>query len=218
MKPPPNFLPKLLALALLLLFCFPGCAKPEPVLVVTVGGLGFSQMGDLRHAIIRQCPQAKVISAGAWDAYKTDITALATAKPHQHIILVGHSFGCQAIANAASQLPKVDLAVFIDPAWNDFPLPAAVASYLWYQRSGLGLEREARILGAAKTITIEGGHNDIPHAPQLIASVISAINAIPPTKPQAEARGSPAPPPPAPTRHRNSAQAPHPDPNPHPDG
>jgi len=168
---------KLLALAVVLL-CLSGCARPEPTLVVVVGGLGLSQLGDLRHAVIDQCPQAKVVSAGAWDGYKADITGIATAKPHDHIILVGHSLGCPAIAQAAEQLPKVDLAVFIDPAWDDFRLPRGVERYLWYQRTGFGLEREAHIVGAARTSTIEGGHNAIPHAPELIAGVVRAINSI----------------------------------------
>ena len=168
---------KLLALGLLL-WGLGGCARPEPTLVVTVGGLGFSQMGDLRHAVKRECPQAKVVSAGAWDAYKADIKAIATAKPHEHIILIGHIFGCPAIAQAAEKLPNVDLLVFIDPAWSDFRMPSNVPQYLWYRRSGIGLEREARIIGAATSRTIKGGHNDIPHAPELIAGVVQAINHI----------------------------------------
>ncbi len=168
---------KLLALAIVLC-CISGCAKPEPIFVVTVGGLGFSQMHDLRRAVIEQCPQAKVVSAGAWDAYKADIAAMAKEKPHEHIILIGHSFGCSAIAQAAKQLPTVDLEVFIDPAWDDFHLPGNVSHYLWYQRSGFGLEREAHIIGASTTNKIQGGHNDIPHARELIAGVVQAINRI----------------------------------------
>jgi pimeloyl-ACP methyl ester carboxylesterase len=168
---------RLLPLAIVLC-CITGCARPEPILVVTVGGLGFSQMGDLRHAVTQQCPQAKVVSAGAWDAYKADIKAIATEKPHEHIILIGHSLGCPAIAQTAEQLPKVDLAVFIDPAWDDFHLPSTVAHYLWYQRSDFGLERKAHIVGAAAARRIQGSHNNIPHDPELIAAVVQAINTI----------------------------------------
>ena len=182
--------PRLLAL-LLGVLCFAGCAHPEPTLVVVVGGLGISQLGDLRHEVQRQCPQAKVVNAGGWDGYKSDLKAIATAKPHEHIIFVGHSFGCGAIAEAASQLPRVDLAVFIDPAWNDFPLPRTVARCLWFRRSGGGLEREARVVGAPGPKVIKGGHNDIPHSPELIASVVGAINSVKDSKtppPRAEYR------------------------------
>src|SRR4051812_27103024 len=73
---------KLFALVMFMV-CLGGCAHPEPTLVVVVGGLGFSQLGDLRHAVAEKCPQATVVSAGGWDGYKTDVKALATAKPHQ---------------------------------------------------------------------------------------------------------------------------------------
>jgi len=170
-----KFLHKLLPL-LLLLASLTACAHPEPTLVVVVGGLGLSQLGDLRHAIIKDCPQATVINAGAFDGYKSDIKALATKKPHDHIILVGHSFGCEAIASAALQLPNVELTVFIDPAWNDFHLPSSTAHYLWFQRSNFDIEREAKIIGASSPQKIPGGHNDIPHSPQLITQVVNAIN------------------------------------------
>ena len=169
--------PRFLAL-LIAVLCFAGCAHPEPTLVVVVGGLGMSQLGDLRQEVQRQCPHANVESAGAWDGYKADLKAIAAARPHEHIIFVGHSFGCQAIADAASQLPRIDLAVFIDPAWNDFPLPPTVARYLWYQRSDAGIEREALIVGAGAPRVIEGGHNDLPHSAELIASVVGAINSV----------------------------------------
>lgn len=168
-----------LILMFLLAFCsLPGCAHPEPTLVVFVGGLGFSQLGDLRHAVIKQCPEAKVVNAGGWDGYKADVKAIATAKPHEHIIFVGHSFGCQTIDQAAAKLPRVDLAVFIDPAWDDFRLSNSIAHYLWFKRSGFGVERKAQIAGAVATKTIEGGHNDIPHSAELIAEVVAAIKGI----------------------------------------
>jgi pimeloyl-ACP methyl ester carboxylesterase len=100
--------------------------------------------------------------------------------------MVGHSFGCGAIAEAAEKLPKVELAVFIDPAWNDFKLPHTIAHYLWFQRSNFGLEREAKIIGARqRPVTIQGGHNDIPHSDVLIAGIVNAVrqvNAATPTR------------------------------------
>jgi len=163
------------AAILILLLCLFGCAHPEPTVVVVVGGLGFSQLGDLRHAVIQRCPDATVINAGAWDGYKSDIKALATAKPHQHYILIGHSFGCEAIDEAAAHLPHVDLAVFIDPAWSDFKLSHNIENYLWFKRSSFGIERQAQIVGAEAPTTIQGSHNDLPHAQNLIDEVVAAI-------------------------------------------
>ena len=161
---------------LLLILSLTGCARPEPTLVVVVGGLGLSQLGDLRHAVIKECPEATVVSAGAWDAYKSDLKSLATKKPHEHIIFIGHSFGCESIAKTAADMPKVDLTVFIDPAWDDFHLSPTISKYLWYRRSNFDIEREAKIIGATPKI-INGNHNGIPHSPELIAEVVAAVNA-----------------------------------------
>jgi pimeloyl-ACP methyl ester carboxylesterase len=157
--------------------CFAGCSR-EPTLVVVVGGLGVSQLGDLRKSLESQCPQATVVSAGDWDAYKADVKAIATGKTYGHVVFIGHSFGCQAIAQAAGKLTNVDLAVFIDPAWDDLCVPKNIEHYLWYQRSGFGLEREANIVGTEKPKIIKGDHNGIPHSPELIAEVVEAVNGI----------------------------------------
>jgi pimeloyl-ACP methyl ester carboxylesterase len=157
--------------------CFvTGCA-PKPVMVITIGGLGFSQMGNVRRAIQKECPNADVVSAGMWDAFKTDLPKIIRESPHEHLVLVGHSLGCQTIAETAGKVSKVDLAVLIDPAWSDIRLPRSVQHYLWYQRSDWGWERKAEVIGLSPT-TIKGGHNDIPQSPQLIASVVNAINGI----------------------------------------
>jgi len=168
----------LLLLVIVFMAGLGGCAHPRPTLVVTVGGLGFSQMHDLRMAVKDQCPDADVESAGAWDAYKADILSLTRDQPRQHIVLVGHSFGCEAIDKVAGQLSQVDLAVFIDPAWDDFSLAPTIKKYLWYQRSDLGIEREAKIMGASGVKVVKGGHNDLPHSPQLMAEVVQAINRL----------------------------------------
>jgi pimeloyl-ACP methyl ester carboxylesterase len=160
-----------------IVICFvAGCAR-KPILVVTVGGLGYSQMGDVRRAIDRRCPKAKVISAGWWDAYKSDLPRIIRKSPHDHLVLIGHSFGCQTVAQAARKVSKVDLVVFIDPAWNDIRLPRNVERCLWYRRSDFGWARKAKVIGASAA-TIRGGHNDIPESKELIAGVVKAINEI----------------------------------------
>src|SRR3954451_21665427 len=108
-----------------------GCA-PRPVLVITVGGLGFSQMGNVRRAIEKQCPNADVVSAGAWDAFKADLPKIIRESPHDHYVLVGHSLGCQTITETAKKVSKVDLLVYIEPAWDDIQLPRNVQQCLWY--------------------------------------------------------------------------------------
>src|SRR5262245_58720253 len=162
---------------ILAVFLFAGCAR-KPTLVITVGGLGFSQVGSVRRAIQQQCPDADVISAGAWDAYKSDLPRIIRESPRDHLVLVGHSLGCQTIAETAKKVAKVDLVVMIEPAWDDIRLPRNVARCLWYQRTDFGWERRASVAGASPA-TIKGGHNDVPHSKELIAAVVDAINGIP---------------------------------------
>jgi predicted alpha/beta hydrolase family esterase len=145
-----------------------GCEKQKPTLVVMVGGLGFSQLADVRKAVQKECPDATVVNAGGWDGYKANLGAILKSKKYEHVVMVGHSFGCGAIAEAAKDVEKVELAVFIDPAWDDFKMPGTIGRHMWFKRSKFGIEREARIVGAARPVTIEGGHNDIPHSEVLI--------------------------------------------------
>jgi pimeloyl-ACP methyl ester carboxylesterase len=166
---------KLHVLLLATLCGLSACDDSQPTLVIVVGGLGSTQLDDLRNAIAHQCPDATVVSTGNWDGYKADLNPLIAQNPHQRLILVGHSLGCQTIAKAADHLPAVDLTVFIDPCWDDFQLPKNVDRYLWYRRSDFGLERKARILGAAAPKTIAGGHNSIPHSSVLIDEVVAAV-------------------------------------------
>lgn len=164
-------------IVLIAVLSFAGCAR-KPTLVITVGGMGFSQMGSIRRAIQRQCPNADVVSAGAWDAYKSDVLRMIRKSRRDHLVLVGHSLGCQTAAQTASQVSKVDLVVLIEPAWDDIRLPRNVGRCLWFRRSDFGMVRQAKVIGASPT-QIKGGHDDIPHSAELIAEVVKAINEIP---------------------------------------
>ncbi|MCL2639218.1 MAG: hypothetical protein FWD53_00080 [Phycisphaerales bacterium] len=184
-----------LLLVMLMAWLLGACAKTKPTLVVTVGGMGYSQLRTLRLMIIQECPYAKVVNAGGWDGHNANLKRIAESKPRTNIIFIGHSFGCGAINEAAEKMQKLDLAVFIDPAWNDFNLSKNIVDHIWYQRSGMGIERQAQIVGSTVTPrTIKGGHNDIPHSPMLIAEVINAIHAIH-EKSEAAAKAAETPPP-----------------------
>lgn len=146
-------------------------------MVITVGGLGFSQMGSVRKAIQKECPNAEVISAGFWDAYKSDIVDVIRKSPRKHLVLIGHSLGCQTIADAAGKVKKVDLLVLIEPAWDDIKVPRKVERCLWFQRTEFSVVRQARVSGASPR-KIQGGHDTIPHSAQLVDEVVEAINEI----------------------------------------
>jgi hypothetical protein len=166
----------LLVVVVALLSTLGGCAKPKSTLVVMVGGLGISQLGDVRRAVTAQCEDVEVVNAGGLDGYKANLPGIVNGNKYQRVVMVGHSFGCGAFAEAAPNMKPIDLAVFIDPAWNDFKLPGSVRGYIWFKRSSIGLERQATIIGASNPKVIKGGHNDIPHSAELISEVVIAIN------------------------------------------
>jgi pimeloyl-ACP methyl ester carboxylesterase len=149
-----------------------GCVATKPTRVVLVGGAGLSQLGELGSNISAMCPDADVVETGGWDGFRGDVKRAATEPPCQSVILIGHSFGCQTIADAAADLDRVDLVVMIDPAWDDMTVPRSVKSCIWYQRSDeAGMERRSVVRNAGRPVVIAGDHNDICHNARLMAEV-----------------------------------------------
>jgi pimeloyl-ACP methyl ester carboxylesterase len=164
-------------LSLVVLF-LPACATSKPTLVVLVGGAGLSQLGEVGETISALCPDADVVETGGWDGFRADLKRFVKEHPSQGLVLIGHSFGCQTIAQAAGDIQGIDLVVMIDPAWNDFTLPPTVSSCLWYQRAEDGMERRATIRNGGRPTLVNGDHNDICHSPPLIAQVARVVRDI----------------------------------------
>lgn len=158
---------------------------PAPVTLTTfvmvVGGWGHDQTLDIAHTINTQCPRAEVWVAGSWDAYKVDIVAHVRANANgRKIVLIGHSFGAAAIINATHQLPFVELLIFVDPVeydWGNTELPTNIGDYLWFRRTNPIGPFRADVKGGKYT-PIEGGHNSIPHSPELIHFTVNAVNSF----------------------------------------
>jgi pimeloyl-ACP methyl ester carboxylesterase len=155
-----------------------GCGAPKPTRVLLVGGAGLSQLGDLGETISAMCPNAEVVETGGWDGFRANLEKMARDRPEQGVILIGHSFGCQTIAQAAAELAPVDLVVMIDPAWDDITLPPGVRSCMWYQRAEDGLERRAVIRNGGRPTLVSGDHAGICHSGQLIAEVSRVVRDI----------------------------------------
>lgn len=155
-----------------------GCSEPKPTRVLLVGGAGLSQLGELGEALVASCPEAEIVETGGWDGFRADLKRIAAERPDQRLILIGHSFGCETIAEAAVGLDNVDLVVMIDPAWDDMTLPRNVISCLWYQRADEGMERRAAVRNGGRPKVIAGDHNSICHSAQLIAEVTRVVGDI----------------------------------------
>jgi len=167
-----------LIVMLLMTWMLGGCGEPKTTRVLLVGGAGLSQLGELGSTIAAMCPDAQVDETGGWDGFRADLKHIAGQHPDQTVILIGHSLGCQTIAEAAAQLPRVDLVVMIDPAWDDITLPRSIVSFMWFQRAEDGIERRATVLNGGHPRIISGDHNGICHSPELISEVARAVNDI----------------------------------------
>lgn len=152
-------------------------------IVVVVGGLGGSQLKDLYSTIVLKCPKVTVIWAGDNDAYQTNVLTLINnvkKDANTKIVLIGHSFGGDTVDKAADQLESVDYLALIDPVapgWGDMTLSSHAKSYDLFIRSDFIGPRDAVIAGAAYTV-IQGGHNTIPHDPQVIDDIVNHINSL----------------------------------------
>jgi pimeloyl-ACP methyl ester carboxylesterase len=140
------------------------------VLVVIVGGLGESQMKDITAALSNS--DATVVSASSWDGYKLDIAAEIKGHESDQIILVGHSFGGQAVLDACKALPAVHIqeVILIDPVAygsGGTDLPANAGKVTVFTRTDWFGPWVAVIQGTTP-IPVPGSHNDIPHSTVVI--------------------------------------------------
>jgi hypothetical protein len=178
------------AFALLLASCKPpAAAAPSPstadTLVVVDGGWGEDQTGKMAAAIRAQCPRARVISVGSWDAYKVDIRPIIAANPLPKRVYILHSYAAWWLTQT---LPHADYEVILDGVnpggsgqtwYGDLPLPANVDHVELYWRTDLIGPRDARIPGTTPII-VPGAHNDVPNNEGVIAATIAEINALEP--------------------------------------
>ena len=156
-----------------------GCTTGKPTLVLLVGGAGLSQLGELSENISASCPDADVVETSGWDGFRADLGSYVRSHPYQGVVLIGHSFGCKTIAESAASMSNVDLAVMIDPAWDDFALPPSIRSCLWYQRAeDGGPERRSTIINGGRPMVVSGDHGEICHSPQIMAQVTQMVRGI----------------------------------------
>jgi pimeloyl-ACP methyl ester carboxylesterase len=158
------------------------CSKPATVtgkgktLVIVCGGLGEAQTGDI-VARLETIPTLTVISASNWDGYKANIVSLYNANKETKLVLIGHSFGSETVITACKSIPFVDCLILIDPVatdWGSLELPHNIGSNIVFYRSDYFGPKTANIAGGNE-ITIDGGHNDLPHNPIVIEKIVETV-------------------------------------------
>lgn len=143
-----------------------GCSKsntpPDNVdtLTVLVPGLGASQLDNLR---IKDS-----VVVNEWDGYKTDLIEFLKNVKYSHLILIGHSYGCNTVLNDAIKFPNLIKIVLIDPVaeeGNELNIITAVPINLFYRSELIG-PVTAKIYNDGIQLTgqiVKGSHNTIPH-------------------------------------------------------
>ncbi len=154
------------------------------ILVVTVPGLGKSQMGDI-EARFRKDPRCRVVSVGDLDGYKANLTKIVYGNVYApdgltNVAVIGHSFAAIPILDLISNHRElVDYAAFIDPVSDEdfvssYPMPANPPPFFWCRRSKVGLETlvgamiPLNITDAGQPEIVEGSHNELPHKTEVI--------------------------------------------------
>ncbi len=135
-------------------------------------------MDDI-EARFRKEPSCRVVSAGKWDGYKTDLAKLIRANRLPKVAVIGHSMaGMPIIELIAEYRELIDYAALLDPVGpfgvGECEMPDNPPLYWWARRSKIGgevligLEVPLRITNANGPQIIEGGHNDLPHKAEVI--------------------------------------------------
>ncbi len=137
--------------------------------MLTVGGLGSSQMADI-EARFRKDPRCHVVSAGNWNGYVQDLAGIIAANALPFVAVIGHSFAAIPILDI---IEHIQYAAFIDPVSDEtfvssYPMPTKRPPFFWCQRSKPGIEVKLNITDAGQPEIIEGSHNELPHKTEVI--------------------------------------------------
>lgn len=119
------------------------------------------------------CAETGAVSAGDWDAYKSDVVPMLGNGKR---VLIAHSFGIVAALKAASAT-RIDLIIAIDPVGTSWeselqPPPCNIVVFKRSQSFGPPVAK----IGDIEPMEIAGtSHNNLPNNADLIAQVKSML-------------------------------------------
>lgn len=160
----------------------PAPAANKPI-VVSVGGLGSSRMGAFNATVTADIPAITLADFGTPDAWKADIAGWLNANPHSdRIVLCGHSYGAQKVAEASASVGTVALVILFDPVnpvGKETAIPPNVARCIVFRRSNWDIERMATVTGEHEEFILPNtSHNSVPSDPVALMVSVAAINEV----------------------------------------
>lgn len=148
--------------------------KPSAPLIVSVGGLEGSQLGEVNSMIAVEFPGADVAFFGPKNGFASDVEGYIGSNPHDTIIGVAHSFGCD------EPWGKMKLLVLLDPVCRPghafIEIPASVETCIVYRARipTPGIFR-ASLMGKFSEVWVNRSHNNLPHDPPTISDIRADI-------------------------------------------
>lgn len=171
--------------ALLLCSCKPPAPpappKADAPLIVSVGGLGNSQLPDFDAAVTAAFPNVSLASMGSPNGYLADVAGYVNSHPHgATVILAGHSFGCATICRDAAKIGPIALMLLLDPVADEagvseMSVTANVRRCLVFRRGRPDIERQATVHGIFEEVVIDADHNGLPHDARCLQLSTEAI-------------------------------------------
>ncbi len=153
----------------------PAPPKPTAPVVLTVGGLGSSQLQDVVLALAAM-KDFQTVDMGSPNGYRADLQGYANSIPNDIRAAVGHSAAGGALCRAALTCPKLRHLVLLDPAMDsDITVPTDV-DCLVVVADPTPFITQSRVHGVYREVHSPYSHNVFLHHPEVVAMVVGEVS------------------------------------------
>lgn len=158
------------------------------VFVPVSGGLLGDQTYSIQKAVRSMGEEVRVWSPSGKNDYDSDFAAAVGIYPTDHIALIGHSFGADAMIYTAEKLVKLGIPMdqlhLVDSVWAEkhppkFNKDGTPIETFAYRRSQVwGLIPVADVAGVEIETIPDTNHNSICHSPVLHGKIVTRIGKL----------------------------------------
>jgi pimeloyl-ACP methyl ester carboxylesterase len=168
-------------------------------ILVPVGGIGKSELGELTNQVLRAFPGTVLIDLGEQNEYLKNVVLYVEQfrrewfggggedEKELPVVLIGHSLGAWKVVTALHYLTNVLYAVAIDPVKpklsdriEHFPKDFPVSRFDWFRRGLPGIEVPMDLEPRPKdSFAIPNTtHAELPRSPVVIAKVVKQLTSL----------------------------------------